>query len=103
MNHYIYYLAVVTLAALCMAAPALIRHRALRRIEALMSDFCRAPTRAKAAHVEHLLAKYRVHRDELDSTLYARWLNVRLAMDRLNVFRSSRGVSAESCHGRDGA
>lgn len=89
MNSDLIYLAAVALTALLMAAPALLRHRALRRIETIMSHFCRAPTRAKAAHVEHLLAKYRVHRDELDSTLYVRWLNVRLAMDRLNGFRSN--------------
>lgn len=81
------YLVAITCAALCMALPALLRHRALRRIEALMSDFCRAPTQAKASYVGHLLAKRGVHRDELDRTLYARWLNVRLAMDRLSVFR----------------
>ena len=90
MSSDIYYLAVVTLAALCMAVPALLRHRAISNIETLMSDFCRAPTRAKAAHVEHLLAKHQVHRDELDATLYARWLNVRLALDRLNSFRSNK-------------
>lgn len=75
-----------------MAAPALLRYVALRRIEALMSDFCRAPTRAKASHIEHLLAKHKVHRYELDATLYPRWLNVRLAMDRLNSFRSNKAV-----------
>ena len=89
MNSDLLYLAAVALITLCMAVPALLRHRAISNIETLMSDFCRAPTRAKAAHVEHLLAKYRVHRDELDSTLYVRWLNVRLAMDRLNGFRSN--------------
>lgn len=91
MNTDLLYLAAVTLAALCMAAPAMWRHHAISNIETRISDFCRAPTRAKAAHVGHLLAKHGVHRDELDSTLYVRWLNVRLAMDRLNVFRSSRG------------
>ena len=94
------YLAAVTLAALCMAAPALWRHHTISNIETLMSDFCRAPTRAKAARIEVLLGRYGVYGCELDRVLYARWLNVRLAMDRLNGFRSSRG-SAESCHGRD--
>lgn len=86
------YLSAITLAALLMAAPYLWRHRALHRIETLMSGFCRAPTRAKASHIERLLAKHGVHRDELDATLYARWLNIRLAMDRLNSFRSSKAL-----------
>lgn len=86
------YLSAVILAALLMAAPALWRHHAISSIETLMSGFCLAPTRAKASHIERLLAKHGVHRDELDRTLYARWLNVRLAMDRLNSFRSSKAL-----------
>ena len=92
MNPYIYYAAVVILAAVCIVAPIVLRAIALRSIEALMSDFCRAPTRAKASHIESLLAKHGVHRDELDATLYVRWLNIRLAMDRLNSFRSSKAL-----------
>lgn len=89
MNTDLLYLAVVTLAALLMAVPALLRHRALHHIEATMAHFCRAPTCTRAARIEYLLAKHAVHRDELDATLYARWMNVRLAMDRLNSFRST--------------
>jgi len=85
----LYYLLAAALIVPFLALPAFLHDYHLCRIETLMSDFCRAPTRAKAAHVEHLLAKYRVHRDELDATLYARWLNVRLAMDRLSSFRST--------------
>lgn len=84
------YFAAITLAALLVASPALLRHLALRRIEAAMSEFCRAPTRAKASCIEQLLAKHGVHRGELGATLYARWLNVRLAMDRINMFQRSK-------------
>jgi hypothetical protein len=54
-----------------------------------MRDFCVSPTRAKAATVLHLLAKHSVAREEIDSDTYARWLDMRLAMDRLNSFRST--------------
>lgn len=92
MNSDLLYLAAVALITLCMAVPALLRHRAISNTETLMSDFCRAPTRAKAARIEFLLGRYGVYGCELDRVLYARWLNVRLAMDRLNSFRSNKVV-----------
>jgi len=83
------YLIALLAAALLIATPYLLRHLALNDIEALMRDFCVSPTRAKAATVLHLLAKHSVAREEIDSDTYARWLDMRLAMDRLNSFRST--------------
>jgi len=83
------YLLALLAAALLMAAPALLRHRAINSTEFLMRDFCMAPTRAKEAAILHLLTKHSVVREEIDGDTYARWLNIRLAMDRINAFRSS--------------
>jgi hypothetical protein len=83
------YLIALLAAALLMAAPALLRHRAINSTESLMRDFCVAPTRAKEATILHLLTKHSVAREEIDGDTYARWLNIRLAMDRISAFRSS--------------
>ena len=83
------YLLALLAAALLITAPYLLRRRALNNIETLMRDFCVAPTRAKAATVLHLLAKHSVAREEIDGDTYARWLNIRLAMDRINAFKST--------------
>ena len=84
------YLIALLAAALLMAIPALLRHRAIRKAESRMRDFCMAPTRAKEATVLHLLAKHSVMRKEIDGDTYARWLNIRLAMDRLNASNQIR-------------
>jgi len=89
MPELLYLTTVAALGVLLVCAPAIYRARAIRAIEALMSDFCLAPTQAKASTIHHLLARHKVIREEITPALYGRWMNVRLAMDRLNLFRST--------------
>lgn len=77
-------------ACLVLAIPGITRIVALRRLEARMRAFCLAPTASKVQEIENLLSTHKVHRDELPTGLYQRWLNMRLAIDRLSVFRSGK-------------